>query len=334
MQSSANPGPHAPALPPLRLRYENASASELLAAPDVLAVIGFGIGAVPASDPRQLAVHLEPLGKAAFEVWRGRAPVERGFDGDLRWSSDGDYLFFAIEVDEQAAGGIDAAAERAYHDISDVLDRRRAGDGQALQVLRLWNYLDAINDGDGDDERYRLFCSGRARGLGERARNGFSAATAIGRRDGHRVLQVYGLAARVGGTAVENPRQISAWRYPREYGPTSPTFARATRTGADQLLVSGTAAVVGHVSRHAGDTLAQLDETLLNLDHLYLAAGHAPIRQGASTSVLKVYLRDPADAEAVERRIRECHPRLGGLLMLAGDICRRELRVEIDGIDG
>ena len=32
-------------------------------------------------------------------------------------------------------------------------------------MLRLWNYLDAINLGDGDDERYRRFCDGRARGM-------------------------------------------------------------------------------------------------------------------------------------------------------------------------
>ena len=28
--------------------------------------------------------------------------------------------------------------------------------------LRIWNYFDAINAGDGDEERYRHFCSGRA----------------------------------------------------------------------------------------------------------------------------------------------------------------------------
>jgi chorismate lyase/3-hydroxybenzoate synthase len=30
----------------------------------------------------------------------------------------------------------------------------------------MWNYLDAINENDGDEERYRQFCLGRARGLG------------------------------------------------------------------------------------------------------------------------------------------------------------------------
>ena len=306
----------------------------MLADADVLAVIAFGTHAGSPADPRMLQVALEPVGDTLLEVWRGRAPVERGVDGALHWSSDGDYLFFAIEVDEDQAGGLDAAAEHAYRHVSTMFDDRRAANGEPMHVLRLWNYLDAINVGDGDDERYRHFCSGRARGLGDRVRNGFSAATAIGRRDGRRTLQVYGLAARVPGVAVENPRQLSAWRYPREYGPTSPTFARATRTGANQLLVSGTASVVGHVSRHAGDSLAQVDETLVNLEHLFAAAGHALDGHDAARTLLKVYLRDPGDAAAVEQRIRARHPHLAGLLMLAGDICRRELRVEIDGIDG
>ena len=103
---------------------------------------------------------------------------------------------------------------------------------------------------------------------------------------------------------------------------------------ANQLLVSGTASVVGHVSRHAGDSLAQVDETLVNLEHLFAAAGHALDGHDAARTLLKVYLRDPGDAAAVEQRIRARHPHLAGLLMLAGDICRRELRVEIDGIDG
>ena len=334
VQPSAKTDLQAQSLPPLRVSYEHARADQVLAQPDVLAVLGFGPGVVAVDDARFLRVCLAPIGDAPLEVWRTRAPVRSGFDGDIRWSSDDNYLFFAIEVDEQAAGGADAAAERAYRDIAGLLARQRLAGGVQAQVLRLWNYLDAINDGIGDDERYRHFCSGRARGIVESARNGFSAATAIGRRDGVRVLQVYGLAARLAGIAVENPRQLSAWRYPREYGPTAPTFARATRTAADQLLVSGTAAVVGHASQHGGDTLAQIDETLINLDHLLEAAGAECAQRGASTMMLKAYVRDGADASAVAASIRARHPDLGGLLLLAGDICRRELRVEVDGIQG
>ena len=321
-------------LPPLRARYETGDAAERLAEPDVLAVIGFGKQSVGYADPRFLCINLDPVGTPMLEVWRGRGPVDAGRAGALHWSADADYLHFAIEVDEASAGGIEAASEQAYAQICHFLSGYTFAGGSPGHILRLWNYMDAINDGRGDEERYRRFCCGRARGITPAARNGYSAATAIGRRDGERILQVYGLAARVPGMAVENPRQISAWAYPREYGPVAPTFARATRTEAEQLLVSGTAAVVGHRSLHVGDTLAQLDETLLNLDALLTAAGPAISARGLRATLLKIYLRDASEAAMVEQRIRERHPVVAGQMILVSDICRGDLRIEIDGILG
>ena len=321
-------------LPPLQVSYADGAADDLLAQPGILALIGFGDANGDPDDPRFVRVGLESTAPGRFEVWRGIQPVTCGRQDALRWSSDGNYLFFAIEISESAAGGIDAAAEQAYGAICRLLGAHRFADGRLGHILRLWNYMDAINEGQGDDERYRHFCCGRARGLDPAARNGYSAATAIGRRDGKRILQVYGLAAREEGVAVENPRQVSAWSYPRQYGPVAPTFARATRTPAGQLLVSGTAAVVGHQTQHAGDTLAQLDETLRNLDSLLAAAGPHIAARGINAALLKVYLREPSEAGAVEQHLRRHLADPVGLLILLGDICRSDLRIEIDGIQG
>lgn len=314
-----SPPPNAAAA--LRFSYEHETVPALLRQDKVLAVIGFGAACTLPQDERVLRVGLEPIGAAPLEVWRAQAPVQHGRDGGaLRWSTDGTHLFFAIEVDEAAHGGIAPAAEHAYRRLVGFV-----GASRTPHLLRLWNYLDAINEGDdaGDAERYRLFCNGRAAGMaaaGGLAR--YPAASAIGRQDGVRVLQVYGLAARHAGTVVENPRQ---------YGPTPPSFARGMRTTPRQLLISGTAAVVGHASLHHGDTEAQLTETLANLDSLLREAGLAePTTLGAS-SLLKVYVRDPAQAAAIQAGLQA---RLLGLrppLMLAGDICRRELLLEIDG---
>lgn len=319
-----------PAAPvaPLAIRYERVALDALLAADDVLAVIGFGSAAPVADDPRVLRVGLEPLAtgaRAPFEVWRGVAPVRHGRDGELAWSSDGEHLYFAIEVDEAAHGGIGGAAEHAYARLGAFVAA-----SATPHVLRLWNYLDAINLGDGDDERYRRFCAGRARGMDAHVPARYPAATAIGRHDGVPRLQVYGLAARHPGTPVENPRQVSAWRYPREYGPTAPTFARGMRTASAELLISGTAAVVGHASRHAGDIDAQLAETIANLESLAIEAG-APPPGLDGHSVMKAYVRHEADAAHVADVLRARLPSLGGLVLLGGDICRRELLVEIDG---
>lgn len=309
---------------PLQIGYEQASADDLLAGSDVLAVIGFGTDVALPKDPRALRVGLAPLGPPLFEVWRSAGSVQTGRVGDLRWSQDGEYLFFAIELDEVAHGCVAAATEHAYRCIT-----RFVAASSTPHLLRVWNYLDAINLGDGDNERYRLFCDGRGRGMRAAAQERYPAATAIGRQDGVRVLQVYGLASRHIGQPVENPRQVSAWRYPHVYGPTPPTFVRGMLTGASQLLISGTAAVVGHASRHRDNLAAQISEMLANLDSLVHASGGSHL---GSNSVLKAYVRCPQDAGHVAERLQAAMPAMNGLLLLAGDICRGELLVEVDGV--
>src|SRR5690606_28820223 len=108
--------------------------------------------------------------------------------------------------------------------------------------------------------------------------------------------------------------------------------------GADMpLLLSGTAAVVGHASRHAGELLAQLEETLANFDALLGAARarapELPARFGPRTRP-KVYVRDRADlplvAQALGRAFGDRVPRM----LVHAVICRRELALEIDGVHG
>jgi chorismate lyase/3-hydroxybenzoate synthase len=328
------------AAPRLQVEYVRApDPAPLLAGADVLAVLGFG-DAPGCDDPRYLRVPLQPHGGAPYEAWHANAPVEHGRDGDIRWSTDGQLLFGAIEVDEAAFAvdgdsGIAGAAAHAYARLVEFV--RTSG---TPHLLRIWNYLDAITHGEGDAERYREFCVGRARGLGDFDAQTLPAATAIGRCDDARVVQVYWLAAREPGMPVENPRQVSAYRYPRQYGPQQPSFARAMLPppgSAMPLLLSGTASVIGHATAHAGELLAQLGETFNNFDALIGAArARAPWLPTAfgPGSRLKVYVRDRADlpvvADALDRRLGDAVPRV----LLHAAICRRDLAVEIDGVHG
>jgi chorismate lyase / 3-hydroxybenzoate synthase len=320
----------APSAAALVVDYLAAGPSAALAVPGVLAAIDFGPAAA-SDDPRRLTVPLQPHGDAPVEVWRVPGPVRCGRERGLAWSEDGALQFASIEV-EEAAGGIEAAAAIAYARLRECLRERGYP-----HPLRIWNYLDAITLGEGDDERYRRFCVGRARGLGDIDVGTLPAATAIGRRDGVRVLQVYWLAARAPGTAVENPRQLSAYRYPRQYGPQPPSFARAMLPppGSEvPLLLSGTASVVGHETRHPDCVRAQLDETFANFESLLGVARRLrpalPAAFGPGTR-LKAYVRDAgalADvASALDARLDSDVPRI----VLHADICRRDLRVEIDG---
>ena len=317
--------PAAPAARAPRISYRSTDAAAALAEEGTLAVFDFGAGSGAQTDPRWLRVDLEPFdAPAPLELWQVEGAVERGREGSLCWSRGGGWLYVSIVLDEGEHGGLETTAALAYQTLQHFVDRQ-----PEQQVLRIWNYLRDINLGEGDAERYKQFCSGRIAGMGESIAARYPAATAIGHHGAQPLLQVYLLASTSAGQRVENPRQVSAWRYPRQYGPTPPAFARAMSLPAgDGLAISGTAAVLGHASAHVDDLNAQLMETFANLDALLASADLPP---GFDThSSLKAYVRYPADAPQVRTFM---HDRLPGVpvLVLHGDICRRELLVEVDG---
>src|SRR5256884_6481225 len=110
-------------------------------------------------------------------------------------------------------------------------------------LLRVWNYLPDINRDSHGTERYRQFNSARQQVLREcgRALTGnVPAASALGAASDS-PLVVYFLAARTAPTFLENPRQVSAYHYPRQYGSHSPLFSRATllrQSGGPGLVLS------------------------------------------------------------------------------------------------
>ena len=237
-----------------------------------------------------------------------------------------------LSIEEEPLGGLAGATEAAYRGLL-----RFQSESPYRHVWRMWNYVTDINSGEGDEERYRQFCLGRARAFSAEMSDapviGYPAASAIGKRDTARTLEVCWIASCSPGVTVENPRQVSAYAYPREYGPASPSFSRATVTSHRLLLVSGTASIVGHASMHAGNLAAQIDETFRNIDALVerSTAEHlirpTPLDRG---SIVKAYLRDASEAAGVARELRR---RLGPsvpVLLLAADICRSDLLIEIE----
>ena len=99
------------------------------------------------------------------------------------------------------------------------------------------------------------------------------------------------------------------------------------------LLLSGTAAVVGHASQHHDSLDAQLGEILANLHSLIDTARHSrlalPPSLGSGTRI-KVYVRDPKSLPHVDALLAARLPTVPRIV-LHGHVCRRELLVEIDG---
>lgn len=276
-------------------------------------------------------IGLEALGgDLVCEQWLAAAPVRFGNGDGWHWARNGELLMVALTAPDE--GDPAETTARFYREL--IATVRSAG---YPHLLRIWNYLPDINGGGEDNERYRRFCIGRGQALSEAGLEDarMCAATAIGTHDDR--FRLFALAGRVPGQSVENPRQVSSWEYPPVYGPRSPAFARATavalQDGRTALLISGTASVVGHATAHPGDVLAQTDEAVSNLAALLTEAAsdlHQPgLARFGDEAAARVYLRDAAAWPAVYRRLRQHWPTLP-LAGFVGDICRRDLLVEIE----
>ena len=301
----------------------------LLESSRVLAVLEFASAdcADLATDPRHLVTGLPSLaGDGMREVWRSARPVHAGRESAVQWASDSETLFVATTANASPCRELGAVAHGAWCQVLQF--SRNAG---FPHVVRAWNHVPRINDGEGDGERYRLFCAGRSQALADHGydSSSYSAASAVGNVGD--ALVIYLLASREPGRHVENPRQVSAYAYPRQYGPRPPSFARATAKrwrNAHHLYVSGTASILGHRSTALGDVAGQLSVTLGNIDRL-LAAADMPVDDGLD--VMRVYVRDPAYLQAIMAAVREYAP-AASVAYLRADICRAELAVEIEGV--
>jgi chorismate lyase/3-hydroxybenzoate synthase len=320
------------AMTTLDVSYSSAPLSELLGSEQTLFVVDFapGTGSV---DPKHVVVDLESIQPALREVWSTGELVRKGREGEIAFAQTDSVLFAQLSIPATSAVDLALATRQAYEQLLSFV--RQAGFGH---LLRMWNYLSEINDGEGDLERYRQFCLGRAQALHEAGLDDAlpPAATAVGVRHSSSDLLIYLLAARQPGQALENPRQVSAYEYPRRYGPRSPAFSRAMRLDAkhpaSMLMISGTASIVGHRSMHPEDLPAQLDETLRNLQML-LIEGEPPTIPAAlpDNALVKAYVRRREDVDAVQQAFAGAGS-LPQTLILLGDICRSDLLVEVEVI--
>jgi chorismate lyase/3-hydroxybenzoate synthase len=336
--------------PGLHLHYLSLAEYESAQWGDVLGVATFnGSGAVrppapaPAGIPMaHVSIPVLPAAAHLYEVWRCGEPAESGEHERVRFRRSGDTLFGCITIPETDSSGassdgnghspLQEVTAQAYRQIFATLAAENYP-----HLLRVWNYLPAINHDEHGSERYRQFNRARLQALracGRAHAGTVPAASALGSPLSS-PLVVYFLAARTAPTFVENPRQVSAYHYPQEYGSHRPAFSRATllRQGAGMVLfISGTASIVGHRSLHLGDTAAQTRETLGNIEALLAEANRAApgARFELSALACKVYVRRPADLPLVQAELASA---LGGearVIYLQADICRQELLVEIE----
>jgi chorismate lyase/3-hydroxybenzoate synthase len=314
---------------------------------DVLGVATFGVPTfadeAPALVDRNIPVaeiRMPVLGSSAevCEVWRTRQRLESGQLSRVQYRRGEDILFGCISLTETQlenghTSGLHAATELAYREIFGTLDKLAYP-----HLLRVWNYLPQINVDTHGAERYQQFNSARRNALVAYERDltgNVPAACALGSVTGS-PLVIYFLASREAPAVIENPRQVSAYEYPPQYGP-KPAFSRASvlrDAGAALLFISGTASIVGHRTVHLGDVAAQTQETLVNIEALI---GEANRISGASRFRMedlacKVYVRNSADLPLIQSQLDSALGPQAQVVYLQADICRQDLLVEVEAI--
>jgi len=234
-------------------------------------------------------------------------------------------MFGCVSLTE--APGLPAATEAAYREVFAAVNELGYP-----HVARIWNYLPQINVETDGLERYRQFNSARRNALIAYQRDltgNVPAACALGSVTGS-PLVVHFLASRKAATPVENPRQVSAYDYPAQYGP-KPAFSRASILG-DILFISGTASIVGHETIHVGDVVAQTRETLANIEALLAEANRFKSGFELRKLAFKVYVRNSADLPLIQSQLEPALGPKAQVLYLHADICRQDLLVEIEAV--
>ncbi|GHB96256.1 hypothetical protein [Cerasicoccus arenae] len=242
-------------------------------------------------------------------------------------SESNGWLVYASSV--PVNGPLADCAEDLYHQLFRCLD--------GSEIVRIWNFVPAINEVVDGLENYRAFCFGRHEAFvakfGGRAFDSFCAASAVGVNDNQ--LTVFAMATHRRAHHLENPLQSPAYRYPERYGPRPPSFSRSSYVAGESpaLYISGTAAVRGSDSIALGDLAGQLEVTGENLDRIIaesVAALGGDITHVGS-AIGRAYVRRPEDASTVMACIREhAWCTADRFNIVHSDICREELLVEIE----
>jgi len=343
---------------------KNLSMSELLNQPpqwkhSVLGALCFSAGGMPED---QMLSGLEipcmnvPMTRldtteSICEVWHGSGQMTQGRCGDIHYSHDANLLFGVIALPESlsdtSAGKtpLQQATELAYYQAFDLLDTLHFP-----YLFRVWNYMADINVHSFGLERYQQFNRGRQDAFlahGRDVAGNVPAACALGyghwgggRRDFPRKnspqwpLTIAFLAGREAPLSMENPRQISAFQYPPQYGPRSPVFSRASlvRMGENQVLfISGTASIVGHATLHPNDVVAQTRETMANIEAVLAEVNRQAIRDFDLASLsYKVYVRHPVDFQQIRAELVYCVGDSLKAVYLHAEVCRQDLLLEIE----
>jgi len=279
------------------------------------------------------------------EVWYGTGDLTQGHCGAIHYRHDAEVLFGVVVLPETLfetaleKTPLQQATESAYRQVFTLLESL----GYPY-LFRFWNYIADINTHSFGLERYRQFNLGRQDAFlahGREVAGNVPAACALGfgQSAAEGPLTIAFLAGRVAPLSIENPRQISAYQYPQQYGPRSPTFSRASlvKLGQDEVLfISGTASIVGHDTLHPTDVVAQTRETMANIEAVLAQANTLTSQTHFDLASLhyKVYVRHAEDWTRIRAELERIVGSAINAIYLQAEVCRHDLLLEIEATAG
>lgn len=193
-----------------------------------------------------------------------------------------------------------------------------------FHLYRVWNFVPQINQLCDGLEHYRSFSLGRGSAFEKSFGSSFEpflpAASAVGLNESSFIL--YFIGGKQEPQHFENAEQVSAFHYPNEYGPRSPSFARGTSCGP-MCFLSGTASIKGHQTIGVGDLQKQCEITKDNVDIVLKSMG---VNQRQELAY-KIYIRHRRDSDFIQQFFKYLGPQV---TYLEADICRPDLDVEVE----
>jgi len=221
-------------------------------------------------------------------------------------------------------------AKKVFESVGAVLKAEKMA---VHSILRQWNYVEHITHCTGNYQNYQALNDARSEFYaGCSWPLGYPAATGIGAAAGGICVDLHA-ATGVEAIPVDNPLQIAAHNYSQHVivkegskQKSTPKFERAKRVLYPDMsleYISGTAAIRGEA------TLAESSigvQTLATIENI-----RALLPQQYAVCSARVYVKHPEEADEAKAVVEREWPDVD-LIFVVADICRPELKIEIEAI--
>ena len=266
--------------------------------------------------------------KNIYEIWEVQGKVHQKKYNDINVSMSKNYIFGSVIIDLEELNSyeeIKSAISYKYRDFFNIANQ------YSMNLIKIWHYIPQLLKPYSDNKtNYSLLCEAREIIYKEKYKDSsFPAATVIG-IGGNKILIYFLAAVCAEYNTVENKRQVSSYDYPQNIFLEKPMFSRAVSfidiEGAEKkIMISGTASIKGYESMHKMDVLKQLTEALKNYQTFVNIKGN-------DSNICRIYLTKSQTKYSVEIvKILDSIFEYNNYILLEGEICRKDLLVEIEG---